>query len=111
MKIKLPDNLNRLLVRQLRKAGSEVGDINFETLIEMVNTTYHEYDQIRSMNERAVMLMSDEMAQQNSELEEHRRNLEALVADRTKELFEEKERAEAATNTKSEFLANMSHEL
>lgn len=111
MKIKLPDNLNRLLVRQLRKAGSEVGDINFETLIEMVNTTYNEYDQIRSMNERAVRLMSDEMAQQNSELEEHRRNLEALVADRTKELFEEKERAEAATNTKSEFLANMSHEL
>ena len=46
-----------------------------------------------------------------SELEEHRRHLERLVDERTRQLTEAKEVAEAATRAKSDFLATMSHEI
>ena len=46
-----------------------------------------------------------------AELEQHRHNLEALVAERTRELEEAREVAEAANAAKSAFLASMSHEI
>lgn len=45
------------------------------------------------------------------ELEQHRRNLEVMVEERTRELTQAKSAAEAATVAKSAFLANMSHEI
>jgi len=44
-------------------------------------------------------------------LENERNNLEITVRERTQQVEEEKQRAEAATKAKSEFLANMSHEI
>jgi signal transduction histidine kinase/CheY-like chemotaxis protein len=46
-----------------------------------------------------------------AELDRHRRNLEQLVAERTRELATALDAAQAAGRAKSIFLANMSHEL
>ncbi|ASB50108.1 hybrid sensor histidine kinase/response regulator [Alkalitalea saponilacus] len=60
---------------------------------------------------RALRQQRDRISRQNLELKIHRQNLELMVADRTKDLEEEKLKAQESDQLKSAFLANMSHEI
>ena len=65
---------------------------------------------LREQNE----LLRREVGQRRSaetELQHHRDNLQALVEQRTRELKEARDAAQAASRAKSEFLATMSHEI
>jgi signal transduction histidine kinase/DNA-binding response OmpR family regulator len=60
---------------------------------------------------QALNRMRTAIASRDSELKQHRDELERQVAERTTELVSAKEVAEAASRAKSEFVANMSHEI
>ena len=54
---------------------------------------------------------NEEIFAQKDELENHQKNLEQIVDDRTRDLKIAKEKAEESDKLKSAFLANMSHEI
>jgi signal transduction histidine kinase/CheY-like chemotaxis protein len=55
--------------------------------------------------------MLSDIKERDARLDAHRRNLERDVADRTRDLREARDAAEAANHAKSDFLATMSHEI
>lgn len=59
----------------------------------------------------ALKKTQQEIADQNTELQEHRDNLEKMVKNRTRELEAAKIKAEESDLLKSSFLMNMSHEI
>lgn len=66
--------------------------------------------EIEKHNEKLVK-QRDQISYQNKELEMHRTQLQSMVKERTKDLEEEKLKAQESDRLKSAFLANMSHEI
>jgi signal transduction histidine kinase/CheY-like chemotaxis protein/HPt (histidine-containing phosphotransfer) domain-containing protein len=79
----------------------------------------HGYDvTLKEAGDREIGLVIDgfnamvsDIKERDARLEAHARNLEQEVADRTRDLREARDSAEAANRAKSDFLATMSHEI
>lgn len=97
---------------ELKLASEEILSGNYGARSEVVSND-EIGDLAHAFNNMVIQIERnyDEIVNQKIKIEGYSKNLELMVEDRTKELNEIKEKAEAATLAKSDFLANMSHEI
>ncbi|MGD9591925.1 MAG: hypothetical protein AB7V32_05350, partial [Candidatus Berkiella sp.] len=84
MKNSSPENLHRLLARQLKNAGfasNETFSDNFIKLLSSVNTAYSEADQSRYIIERSMEISSQEMQDLRETLQKEKEIIQAVISD------------------------------
>ncbi|MDM8525105.1 ATP-binding protein [Desulfococcaceae bacterium HSG8] len=88
-----------------------VGDIEKLTTGTNAIANGDYFHELRITRQDEIGQLAYDFNQMSKNLKKHTDHLEELVAERTKELKEAKNKAEAANRAKSDFLSNMSHEL
>jgi diguanylate cyclase (GGDEF)-like protein len=96
--------VHKLFARQLAKATTATGDVNFDALRDLVVAAYEQADRDRLRTDRSISLMIEELDQLN-------RGLERLVAERTIALREREDELRAQNLRFDTALNNMSQAL
>ena len=101
--------LQRAITRPLRDLSLGMHEVSEGSDFSLrVNVTSH--DETGELT-RVFNRMLDQIQRRDEQLQAYREELEQKVEERTADLLEEKEKAEAASRAKSDFLATMSHEI
>ena len=100
--------LNRDLVSPVRRLRGAMEQFSRGELVAPVET--HRKDELGELA-RGFQQMTESIQEKQGLLDERKKQLEKEVVERTAELRDAKERAEAANRAKDTFLANISHEL
>jgi len=100
--------MHYLLERQLKKAGNNKFQFSAEgeALLQMVSNTYNNYDQDRRFLEHSFDLSSKEFLELNNKILKLKASVDQKVIERTKELKEEKKKAEAEKDKTMALITN-----
>jgi two-component system, sensor histidine kinase and response regulator len=102
--------MQRSVVEPIKRLSAAMAGVRFERDYAIRVDGADRSDEIGRLSAGFNEMLA-EIESREAELALHRATLEQQVAERTRELQTEKERAEEANRAKSEFVANMSHEL
>ncbi len=101
----------RINIEKKQKKELEVNVQERTYELQEINKELEEKKEEVEIQKEEIETQKEMLVAQNTELEEHKNNLESLVLRRTSELVISKEKAEESDKLKTAFLENMSHEI